>query len=118
MPLERDYPKERLAFMLEDAGVRHLLTRTSLLPVLPEFRGDALLLDQAGPMLDAQDEHCPDSGAGPESLAYLMYTSGSTGRPKGVQILHRGVNRLILANDYADLGPDATLLAAQAKGSP
>ncbi len=110
MPLEHNYPAARLAFMLDDAGVKLLLTQSSLVESLPEFDGDRVLLDQEREGLAEESTESPETGTGPSSLAYIMYTSGSTGRPKGVEIVHRAVNRLVLAVDYVDLGPEATLL--------
>ncbi|MFT0183220.1 non-ribosomal peptide synthase/polyketide synthase [Pseudomonas benzopyrenica] len=87
LPLDPDYPAERLALMLEDSGARLLLTQHDLLDRLPQVAGvEAVALDQ----LDLTDQ--PDSAPAvvlhPEQLAYVIYTSGSTGRPKGVAVAH------------------------------
>ena len=51
-----------------------------------------------------------------EDLAYIMYTSGSTGRPKGVCVVHRGVTRLVVGNDFAALGPEVFQFGQQGRG--
>lgn len=58
----------------------------------------------AGPALD----RLPSAGG--DDPAYVMFTSGSTGQPKGVLVPHRGITRLVLGNDFADLGPEQVWL--------
>ncbi|MEA2694107.1 MAG: hypothetical protein QOJ16_3494 [Acidobacteriota bacterium] len=89
VPLDPAYPRERLGFMIEDAGLAVLLTREALAANLPTGRARVLCLD--GEMDGEGEEAVLESGAGPENLAYVIYTSGSTGRPKGVMVPHRGV---------------------------
>ena len=89
VPLDPDYPKDRLAFMLEDSEAMMLLTRRSLDKALPSFRNRTVRVDADGPEIGAQDTSNVSSGASPEQPAYVIYTSGSTGRPKGVTISHR-----------------------------
>jgi len=81
VPLDPAYPRERLAFMLEDSGAPVVLTEMSLLPTVPGAARSICI--EAGER--AEDPGVPSH---PESLAYILYTSGSTGRPKGVQIPH------------------------------
>ncbi|HEX3529114.1 MAG TPA: amino acid adenylation domain-containing protein, partial [Thermoanaerobaculia bacterium] len=101
LPLDPDYPRERLAWMLEDSGAPLLLTQESLAPRLPPSRARVV-------RLDAQWEEISSAageprGASPADVAYVIYTSGSTGRPKGVAVPHRAVVRLILETDYVAL---------------
>ena len=91
VPLDPTYPKERLAFMLEDSRAPFLLTQARLGELRPAFGGTPISLDQ-----DRQDiaqESTANIGPvqSPETLAYVIYTSGSTGKPKGVMIQHRSV---------------------------
>jgi amino acid adenylation domain-containing protein len=112
VPLEPSYPEERLAFMLRDAGVKIVLSETSLAARLPANGYRVILLDDVG-ALDAQRNMEPvvvESSA--SDRAYIMYTSGSTGTPKGVEVTHRSINRLVCAVDYVDLGPAHTVLHA------
>ena len=95
MPLDPAYPRERLAFMLEDARVPVLVTQERLLKELPEHGARVVCLDDGGQTIARESEENPASGARAENLAYMIYTSGSTGKPKGVMNTHRGLcNRL------------------------
>jgi amino acid adenylation domain-containing protein/non-ribosomal peptide synthase protein (TIGR01720 family) len=87
VPLDPEYPQERLAYMLRDSGVALLLTQTRLLGSLPVVEGvDTLLLDSLRdvPGLDSEPVVALHAG----NLAYVIYTSGSTGQPKGVSVAH------------------------------
>ncbi|MCP4656984.1 MAG: amino acid adenylation domain-containing protein, partial [bacterium] len=89
VPLDPAYPAERLAFLLEDAGVELLLTQEALIERLPELAVRALDLDRERGTIGAPRRAHPGPTARPDQLAYVIYTSGSTGRPKGVAIAHR-----------------------------
>lgn len=95
LPIDLSYPQERVAFMLEDAGVPVLLSQRSLQASLPKHQSAVLFLDDVTGLVD----ETPDSGVKPENLAYVIYTSGSTGKPKGCQITHANVVRLF---DHTD----------------
>jgi len=95
VPLDPRYPRERLAFMLEDAKVSVLLTQERLVEGLPEHCATVVCLDSEWESIARESEEIPPSGALAENLAYVIYTSGSTGRPKGVQIPHRAVVNLL-----------------------
>src|SRR3712207_466744 len=88
VPLDPAYPKERLAFMLEDSQASVLLSQQRLLEDLPEHESRVVCLDSAWEGSIQDQEVNPASGATAENLAYVIYTSGSTGKPKGVQIPH------------------------------
>jgi len=93
LPLDPEYPQERLAFMLADSGAELVLTQGSVAERLPEFGGTMLRVDEDE---NAERELVEVNGAvRPESLAYVIYTSGSTGLPKGVQIPHHAVNNFL-----------------------
>ena len=87
VPLEPDQPAERLAFMLEDAGVFVVLTRARLLERLAATPCEVIDIEAVAesPRATSGEGHA----ARPEGLAYVLYTSGSTGRPKGVAVEHR-----------------------------
>ena len=91
VPLDPAYPKERLAFMLEDAEAPVLLTQEGLLQGLPDHRGRVVRLDSDWHVVAQESRENPTSRATAESLAYVIYTSGSTGKPKGVVITHRAL---------------------------
>jgi amino acid adenylation domain-containing protein/thioester reductase-like protein len=80
VPLDPAYPEERLRFLIEDSGVRVVLTQDDLDGEIPA----------SGPASGIE----PD----PDNLAYVIYTSGSTGRPKGVGVTHANVVRLFLSS--------------------
>ncbi|HEV2148540.1 MAG TPA: amino acid adenylation domain-containing protein, partial [Longimicrobiaceae bacterium] len=90
VPLDPAYPRERLGWMQEDAGVALVLTSSALAGVLPTgTRG--LALDAARAAVDAEPDGAPEPGVLPENLSHVIFTSGSTGRPKGVMIRHSSV---------------------------
>ncbi|MEG4815829.1 amino acid adenylation domain-containing protein [Microcoleus sp. K5-D4] len=88
LPLDPNYSKERLNFMLEDAGVRVLLTQAQLAADLLVPNISAICLDADWQRIAQQNQSNPDSAVSPENLAYIIYTSGSTGKPKGVMVQH------------------------------
>jgi amino acid adenylation domain-containing protein len=94
IPLDPAYPKERLAFMLEDSQVPVLLTQQRLLKDLPEYEGRVVCLDTDWEIIAQGNEATPICEVQPANLAYVIYTSGSTGRPKGVLGTHQAaINR-------------------------
>ena len=95
LPLDPEYPLERVALMLEDAGAGVVLTRRELEDRLPAFWGQTVCLDQDWERIGEESESEPESGVVAENLAYVIYTSGSTGRPKGVMISHGGLSNYL-----------------------
>ncbi|MEJ7705554.1 MAG: condensation domain-containing protein [Geodermatophilaceae bacterium] len=81
LPLDPDFPADRIDFMLRDSGAVLLLSESHLLAGLPEHRPEVVLLDADG--CADQPDTAPDVQVTPDQLAYVLYTSGSTGRPKG-----------------------------------
>ncbi|WP_431945706.1 non-ribosomal peptide synthetase/MFS transporter [Micromonospora marina] len=110
LPLDPEYPADRLAFMVGDADAPVVLVQSHLRDVLPDTGATVLELDDATVWADRPDTD-PAPAAGPEHLAYVIYTSGSTGRPKGVPNTHRGiVNRLDWMQKTYGLGADDAVL--------
>ncbi|HEX3529710.1 MAG TPA: amino acid adenylation domain-containing protein [Thermoanaerobaculia bacterium] len=109
VPLDPAYPRERLSFMLRDAGVSALVAASGTVTALPEAPAAVILLDGLDE-LDGTGEDAAAPVADGGGLAYVMYTSGSTGRPKGVAVPQRAVARLVLGSDYAHFGPDEVFL--------
>ncbi len=105
LPLDPDYPAERLAFLLEDARPKRILTSSALCAKLPEAsHGLCLLLDTpevatdlAGFAASAPADADRTTPLRPQHPAYLIYTSGSTGKPKGVIVAHAGLPSLAQA---------------------
>ena len=96
LPLNPEFPEERLRFMLEDSRAAHLITTAPQISNLPEQIPSLILLDRDSETIAAQPAAAPACDAGPDNLAYCIYTSGSTGRPKGVLLEHKNVVRLML----------------------
>ena len=95
VPLDPNYPADRLEFMLEDSKAAVLLTQQSLAATLPPHTAAVLCLEQLDQTLSTQFEANPANGSEPGDLAYVIYTSGSTGTPKGVAIEHRNTVALM-----------------------
>ncbi|WP_281404514.1 non-ribosomal peptide synthetase [Pyxidicoccus fallax] len=110
VPLDSTYPRERLAFMVEDTRLSVVLAQRSVLELLPSGSATVVLLDEAWSEVAREPETSPGIRVPAESLAYVMYTSGSTGRPKGVCVPQRAVARLVLGSRYARFGPEEVFL--------
>ncbi|HZI20590.1 MAG TPA: amino acid adenylation domain-containing protein [Pyrinomonadaceae bacterium] len=98
LPLDEQYPAERIEYMLGDAGVGVLVCGAEQAERWRGKVGEVLLVDEAGPGGAEEEDGSEEGGGGGgeegeviegEQLAYVIYTSGSTGRPKGVAITHR-----------------------------
>ena len=114
VPLDPAYPPERLAFMLEDAAARVVLTHDHLAGVLPSgLSAVRVRLDADAAEIARQSGENPSALAGPDDLAYVIYTSGSTGTPKGVQVEHRNAVALIAwGRDFFSHGELGGVLAS------
>ncbi|WP_326682673.1 non-ribosomal peptide synthetase [Streptomyces sp. NBC_01237] len=113
LPVDLDYPADRVAFMLGDSGARTVVTTAEAAGRLPVVPGLGHLLVGG----DDRTEDVPGTPgtparpAGPDHPAYLIYTSGSTGRPKGVAVTHRAiVNRLAWMQGAYGLTPEDRVL--------
>jgi len=91
LPLEPGHPTERLAYMLDDAGAKVILTQDRFASRITVASATVLPVDSMSDTLAAYDSLPPVNETLPGNVAYLIYTSGSTGRPKGVVVPHRGV---------------------------
>ncbi|MFC5703038.1 amino acid adenylation domain-containing protein, partial [Cohnella faecalis] len=92
LPIDPDYPAERIGYMLEDSGADILLTQKRLEAQTMGFAGEVLPVDDE--RLYAGDNTDLDHTGSSKDLAYVIYTSGSTGRPKGVIVEHRSLVNL------------------------
>src|SRR4051812_42075344 len=95
LPLDPDYPPERLSFMLADVGAPVLLPRAALRAHLPAHDAHVVCLDADWPAIAQQPATAPAAGLLPQHPAYVIYTSGSTGTPKGVMIDHASLGNYI-----------------------
>ena len=103
VPIDPNYPPERIKFMLEDSRISVLLTQSFVIHKLPldslENPVKVVYLDAELDKYPSPIVNCQLSTVNYNNLAYVIYTSGSTGKPKGVMIEHRGLVNLILAVD-------------------
>jgi amino acid adenylation domain-containing protein len=112
LPLDFNYPPERLNYLLQDSGAHILLTQEALLSRLPEFRGAIIRVDREKAQISHESAFNPMNLALPDNRAYVLYTSGSTGKPKGVEITHRAlVNFLLTMRRQPGITDDDLLLA-------
>ena len=101
LPLDPAYPQERLAFMLQDAQPRVLVTRRELAAELSGGAWVTCAIDGESAELEQQPASLPDVETTQADLAYVIYTSGSTGQPKGVQVTRGNLSNLILWHQQA-----------------
>jgi amino acid adenylation domain-containing protein len=117
VPLDTEYPPERLRLMLDDTRMPLLITERKLDTVSTAAGGTdcvqqrTVYLDDEHASIARQSVENPPAAAGPENLAYIIYTSGSTGIPKGVMIEHRGISNMtaVLASDFG-MQPESRIL--------
>jgi amino acid adenylation domain-containing protein len=106
VPLDTIYPIERRAEIINDSGMKILITKNVL--VSNEFSDGLklLILDSPEESMIARNQKNPENITKPDDLVYIIYTSGSTGKPKGVEITHQNlVNCLLSANQRMGIQP-------------
>ena len=114
VPLDANYPAERLAFMASDtkssgnAGAEFGDSKNGRVQLV--CGATLVRLDADAEDLNSESGDNPAHVNTAESLAYVMYTSGSTGRPKGVMVNHRAVVRLVKDTNYVDLSEQEIFL--------
>lgn len=91
VPLDPGFPADRIGYILQDAAVSLVLTRSTLSPLLSNLGVSILELDRLGDELAEQPSRRPQLSFVEDDLAYVIYTSGSTGRPKGVAVGHSSI---------------------------
>ncbi|WP_039946124.1 non-ribosomal peptide synthetase, partial [Streptomyces sp. NRRL S-118] len=109
VPLDPDYPADRLAYMIGDAGVELVVTEEATRDRLPASAARTVDLDGDAAAVAVRPATAPGPHPAPDHVAYVMYTSGSTGTPKGVLTPHRAVVRLVHEAAYTDVGPGDTV---------
>ena len=116
LPLDPDYPEDRLGFMLADARPRLVLVHERMRARLPLEGIESVALDDTSAWAGDAVKG-PEGGAGPDDVAYATYTSGSTGRPNGILTTHRGVVNYLayLIREFA-LGPTDVVLPIASVG--
>lgn len=111
VPIDSDYPKERIDFIVEDTKAKVILSTLNLKSVVDRYNTlDIIYLDKPLKSLNTTIHvaHIPK----PNSLAYVIYTSGSTGKPKGVKIEHKALtNFLFSIRDHLTFNENLKLLS-------
>ncbi len=95
VPLDPDYPKNRLAYMLQDVHAPVLLTQEHLVDDISKQEIHVLCLDSDWELIARDSESNPVPTATTRDAAYVIYTSGSTGSPKGVMVEHGGLSNAV-----------------------
>ena len=98
LPLDPEYPAQRLEHMLTDSQVEVLITNIDDLAKLAQGGATVIHLDHDQPEIEQEPVSNPERLAQPENVAYVIYTSGSTGNPKGVMVEHRSLANLLAAS--------------------
>jgi amino acid adenylation domain-containing protein len=93
LPLDPDYPRERLSYMTEDAAIGVLLTQEHLLSRIPDCK-QTVCLDSDWPEIESWPADSPIADVDGRNIVYVIYTSGSTGKPKGVMVTNRSLVNL------------------------
>ncbi|MGB7603867.1 MAG: condensation domain-containing protein, partial [Lutisporaceae bacterium] len=111
LPIDIDYPTDRIEYILKDSGSKILLTQADIANTV-NFEGHKLILDNQEiyntSAIDCNDNLEIINKA--NSLAYIMYTSGSTGKPKGVMVEHKNVVRLVKNTNYISFNEEDKIL--------
>src|SRR5476651_1151205 len=94
LPIDINFPPDRIKYMLDDAEVKAIITTTEQQAQYQDRYRVITIEDalDASSSLDSRDLH---SVIQPDSIAYILYTSGSTGKPKGVKVTHLGLSNLL-----------------------
>src|SRR5438034_3371480 len=103
VPIDPEYPADRVAYILEDSGAGALVTTADLAGRYEAFGGVVVRVDADRDALAVESPaRLPrgEVGVGPRDLCYVIYTSGSTGRPKGVMIEHLNASHLVRAEGH------------------
>ncbi len=95
VPLDPNYPAERLGMMKEDANLSLLITHEAFSDQFDMAAGDAILWEDTAAAVEACSDSSPSVPVDAEDTAYVIFTSGSTGRPKGIAMPHRALANLI-----------------------
>ena len=111
IPLDPEFPPDRLSYMVKDAGIEWLITQQQFLAIVPGV-DNTILIDDLFGLLDDVSTNKAQVDIDSEYLAYVIYTSGSTGNPKGVMVHHSAaINFLLSMSDNPGIDESDKLLA-------
>jgi amino acid adenylation domain-containing protein len=114
LPLDPEYPQQRITYILEKSSTNILLTQNRLIAAVEKImpRGRIIDITDQGIYLPGKEARTPNPGISPAHPAYVIYTSGSTGNPKGVLVRHENiVNFIVGMAAVIDFSPGKTILA-------
>ncbi|OME97845.1 non-ribosomal peptide synthetase [Paenibacillus sp. FSL H7-0942] len=104
MPIDPEYPQERLELMIEDSGTELILVQEELRVRLSDFEGICWDLNSlVRNHVDRDESKNPSIAQSMDDLVYILYTSGSTGKPKGVMTTHQNIIRTVQNNNCIDI---------------
>ncbi|HKE59473.1 MAG TPA: amino acid adenylation domain-containing protein, partial [Pyrinomonadaceae bacterium] len=115
VPLDPSYPQERLEFMINDSRLGVLITTRNLENHLPKSAAHVVCLQDQAELIARESVENLANEAKDSDVGYVMYTSGSTGTPKGICIEQHSIARLVINNEYLQMG--ATDVLAQASNA-
>lgn len=113
IPLDTDFPEERVRYILKDSSAKYLISGTEFKKHYAQFSGTVYNVNAEliPVLLNSLNDDDPQVDIDPSSPAYLIYTSGTTGRPKGVVVSHAAANNLVkVEKDIFKLSPDDKVL--------
>ena len=98
VPLDPDYPVDRLIYMVEDSNLKHVIAHADQLHLTEQFNTPTTIIDRDWEEIvsNEQSTEATSTPIDPQSdVAYVIYTSGSTGKPKGVAVQHRAAVNML-----------------------
>jgi len=111
VPLDPEYPKDRLQYMIDDSAIQIFITQSNLVSNLPNHNCKLVVIDSDWEHISKSSSEVLNTKLTPNNLAYIIYTSGSTGQAKGVMIEHQSiVNYTLAAKDAFDINDSDKVL--------
>lgn len=112
LPLDFNYPKDRISYMLENSETKIVLTSEELSPIISESSVNVINVDLNDKSLFANSIENLENINKSTDIAYIIYTSGSTGKPKGVKLKHKNINNFILGmSNKINFSKDKTIVS-------